>query len=81
MWPFIHQSPADLGTLCPYCMVVWTVSIALFWYVALHVLERGIVPLPERARPALRWMLDTHWVILGAWYALIALAAFLRFTG
>ncbi|WP_313896119.1 vitamin K epoxide reductase family protein [Streptomyces sp. YIM 98790] len=78
---FVYQSLAGLGTLCPYCMVVWTVTIALFWYVALHVTEHGIVPLPPRARPALRWLLDTHGLVLAAWYALIALAALLRFAG
>lgn len=30
-----------LGRLCPYCAVVWAVTIALFWYVTLHNLGRS----------------------------------------
>lgn len=37
----IAQSIFSLGTLCPYCMVVWTVMIPLFWAVTSHVLAQG----------------------------------------
>ncbi|MCF4136237.1 hypothetical protein L1856_04090 [Streptomyces sp. Tue 6430] len=47
---FVHwligQSLYTLDKLCPYCAVVWVVTIALFWYAALHCLERGIVRVP-----------------------------------
>jgi uncharacterized membrane protein len=32
---FIAQSLLVLGTLCPWCMVVWSVTIPLFWTVTL----------------------------------------------
>lgn len=37
----ISQSIFSLGTLCPFCMVVWTVMIPLFWAVTAHVLAEG----------------------------------------
>lgn len=37
----ISQSIFSLGTLCPYCMIVWTVMIPLFWAVTAHVLAEG----------------------------------------
>ncbi|TCP56440.1 putative membrane protein [Tamaricihabitans halophyticus] len=37
----IYQSLYEIGALCPYCMVVWAVTIPIFWYTTLHNLERG----------------------------------------
>lgn len=37
----IGQSIFSLGTLCPYCMVVWMVMIPIFWAVTAHVLNEG----------------------------------------
>ena len=37
----IGQSIFSLGTLCPYCMLVWTVMIPIFWAVTAHVLGEG----------------------------------------
>lgn len=72
----IGQSLYELNKLCPYCAVVWIVTIALFWYVTLHCLERGIVPVP---RGVLHVVRDTHWMLLGAWYGVIALLVLTRF--
>ncbi len=38
---FVHwliwQSLYEIGALCPYCMVVWAVTIPVFWVTTLHV--------------------------------------------
>ncbi|UUU19009.1 vitamin K epoxide reductase family protein [Streptomyces sp. DSM 40750] len=77
---FVHwligQSLYELNKLCPYCAVVWVVTIALFWYVSLHCLERGIIPMPSGVLAIVR---DTHWMLLGAWYGVIALLVLTRF--
>ena len=49
----IGQSIFVLGTLCPWCMVTWVVTIPTFYAVTLHVLRSGIVPAP-RAHPQRR---------------------------
>jgi uncharacterized membrane protein len=72
----IGQSLYELGKICPYCAVVWIATIALFWYVTLHCLERGIVPVPRGVLYVVR---DTHWMLLGAWYGIIALLVLTRF--
>lgn len=46
----ISQSIFVLGTLCPWCMVVWAVTIPLFLSVTLHNLSTGAIPSGERAR-------------------------------
>ena len=36
----IYQSVFVIGALCPYCMVVWAVTIPTFFYVTVHNLAR-----------------------------------------
>ena len=38
----ISQSIYDLGTLCPWCMVVWMVTIPLFWSITARNLALGV---------------------------------------
>ncbi|MEV0414895.1 vitamin K epoxide reductase family protein [Streptomyces sp. NPDC050448] len=77
---FVHwligQSLYELGKICPYCAVVWTVTIALFWFLTLHSLDRGLVPVPRAVLEVIR---DTHWMLLVAWYGVIALLVLTRF--
>jgi uncharacterized membrane protein len=40
----ISQSIFVLGTLCPWCMVVWSVTIPMFWAVTFHNLGSGNIP-------------------------------------
>ncbi|MEV6235871.1 vitamin K epoxide reductase family protein [Lentzea sp. NPDC051838] len=53
----IFQSLYEIGALCPYCMVVWAVTIPIFWYTTL----RNIKP-----------DFQYHSVVLILWYLLIA---------
>lgn len=46
----IYQSVFALGTLCPWCMVVWSVTIPLFWAVTLYNLSSNNIPNPGRSR-------------------------------
>jgi hypothetical protein len=55
----IYQSRYVIGALCPYCMIVWAVSIPVFWYVTLHNLHEGhLPPLPD---PKACWSPSTVW--------------------
>lgn len=71
---FVHwlivASLYDIGSLCPYCMVVWAVTIPAFWYTLLHLIS-GTSP----GRLLNRW----HATILAAWVAVIAVLILLRF--
>jgi uncharacterized membrane protein len=44
------QSFFELYTLCLWCILVWSVTIPLFWTLWLFVLSRGIIPVPPRAQ-------------------------------
>ncbi|MFE2756108.1 vitamin K epoxide reductase family protein [Actinosynnema sp. NPDC059335] len=60
---FVHwliaASLYDIHALCPYCMVVWVVTIPLFWYTALDTW------------PALAPLRRVHSAVLVLWYAVI----------
>lgn len=43
-WLF-YQSVYNIGALCPYCMVVWVVTITTFWYVTLWNIQKGHIKL------------------------------------
>ena len=61
---FVHwlilTSLYDIHALCPYCLVVWFVTIPLFWYTTLDTWPR-LAPLRR-----------VHSAVLTAWYGLLA---------
>ncbi|ALV39172.1 Vitamin K epoxide reductase (plasmid) [Streptomyces sp. CdTB01] len=75
----IFQSLYRIGALCPYCMVVWTVMIPVFWYTTVHNLTRGHVPVPGRVRRAATAVAGYHGVVLTAWYLVIVVLILQRF--
>jgi uncharacterized membrane protein len=71
----IAQSIYALGTLCPWCMVTWSVTIPTFYAVTLHLFRTGQFPASARVRRAADRLMV--WVPLAAIlsYALILLLA------
>lgn len=69
------QSVFMLGTLCPWCMVVWTITIPLFWYSLTTLTSRGFVPLPDRARAFFASLHNWCWVLIIFSYLFIATEA------
>lgn len=72
----IYQSLYRIGALCPYCMVVWVVTIPVFWYVTLHNLRHGHLPAPRRLVTVATTF---HGVVLTVWYLAIAVAVLAAF--
>lgn len=64
----ISQSIFILGTLCPWCMVTWAVTIPTFYAVTLHCMRIGAIPGP----PALQRTADR----LMAWVPLMAILSY-----
>lgn len=80
---FVHwliwQSLYVIGALCPYCMIVWVVTIITFLYVTLHNLNRQAIPLPQIVREvSTRWA-SWHGLILTVWLLTIAALIAVRF--
>jgi uncharacterized membrane protein len=74
----ICQSIFVLGTLCPWCMVTWVVTIPSFYAVLLHVLRTGILPSPRGVQRAAGALMGWMPVLAVVSYAIIAVIAQLR---
>lgn len=74
----ISQSIFVLGTLCPWCMVTWSVTIPSFIAVTAFTLRNGIIP----ASPAVRRIaaVVSSWIVVVtlACYVVVAVIAQLR---
>lgn len=70
------QSLYSIGALCPYCMVVWTVTLLIAWWVTARNAETGAIGLPSRVGEAVA---DYRGLLLAASYLLVVVLAFLRF--
>ncbi|HEV7826449.1 MAG TPA: vitamin K epoxide reductase family protein [Mycobacteriales bacterium] len=72
---FVHwlffQSVYRIGALCPYCMVVWAVTITVFWYTTLHNVHRGHLPLPARWRRGADLLVRYHTAGLTVWFLVL----------
>jgi uncharacterized membrane protein len=80
---FVHwliaASLYRIGALCPYCMVVWAVTIPLFTAVTLRNLTAWAPRLPAPVNAAVAVVRGRHSVLLTAWFLLIAAAITQRF--
>ncbi|MGN9839702.1 vitamin K epoxide reductase family protein [Nonomuraea sp. H19] len=64
----IFQSLYVIGALCPYCMIVWAVTIPVFWYVTLHNATTGNLPATAAGRRAAQAAAGYHTVVLTLWF-------------
>lgn len=73
---FVHwlffQSVYRIGALCPYCMVVWVMTITLFWYVTLHNLQTGALKVKGNLQKMAYFARRHHLDILILWFLVIA---------
>ena len=80
---FVHwligQSLYAIGALCPYCMVVWVVTITAFWYTTLHNLSTGMIPVPAGLRRVVDAAVGLHGAVLAVWLVVVAALVLARF--
>ena len=74
---FVHwlffESVYRIHALCPYCMVVWVVTITTFWYVLLYNVDKGYIALRNsRAAIIFGCARRHHLDILFLWFLVIA---------
>jgi uncharacterized membrane protein len=76
---FIHwlifQSLYRIGALCPYCMVVWAVTIPLLVVVASIALR------PMAGHAAARTLYRLRWSLTAVWFTVLILLILVRFWG
>lgn len=76
---FVHflayRSIFEYGTLCPWCMVVWLVTILLFWVTLGWSARSGVLGASDRIRHMGSVVSSWAWVIVIINYLVIAVAA------
>lgn len=72
---FVHwlffETVYRIGALCPYCMVVWVVTITSFWYVFIYSLDKKIISVPKSLKKASVFVKKHHLDILIVWFLII----------
>ena len=72
----IFQSLYRIGALCPYCMVVWVVTISLL-VVVFSIVLRPV--LASRDSAAARVLFEWRWSIAALWFTAVFLLILVRF--
>lgn len=62
------QTIYRIGALCPFCMVVWSVMIPMFWYTTLYNLREGHIRMPTRLKAFNNFLQRHHGDVLIAWF-------------
>lgn len=68
-----YQSLYNIGALCLYCMVVWSITWAIFLYTTLYNLREGNIPTPTKLKKAVAFAQKHHADILVSFYVIIFL--------
>lgn len=80
---FVHwliaQSLYSIGALCPYCMVVWAVTIPAFWYTTVALLQSVRHTGPPWVHRAVILVTDYRGTLLTVWFLVIAALVTHRF--
>ena len=77
MW-LIHESVFELGTLCPWCMVTWSMVIPLFWVSTFWNLKHGVWSSHEKVRDIGAKLLSWSPTFVLASYLTVAIIAQVR---
>lgn len=74
-----YQSIYQIGALCPFCMVVWSVMIPIFLYTTIYNLREKNIKLGNSLEGVSRFLQRCHLDILFIWYLLIITAILTHF--
>ena len=69
----IYQSLYEIGALCPYCMVVWSVTVPLL------VVVSSIALRPLAGNPVARALYHWRWPLTTLWFTAVGLMILVRF--
>jgi uncharacterized membrane protein len=72
---FMHylffQGVYRINAICPWCFLVWMITIPVFWYLTVYNLRERNIPLPKALQPASKFVQKHHLDILIIWYLAI----------
>jgi len=75
----MYQSIFVIGKLCPYCMVVWSIMLPIFFYTTLYNLRVSNIKTAGKLKQFSGFVQRHHGDILILWYVLIIGTILVRF--
>lgn len=80
---FMHylffQGVYRINAICPWCFVVWMITIPTFWYISLYNLRERNIRLPAALEPLSNFAQKHHGDVLLVWYLIIFVILIERF--
>lgn len=72
---FMHylflQGVYRINAICPWCFIVWIITIPVFWYLTLYNLQEQNIKLPSSLAGVLPFLKKHHGDILFVWYLIL----------
>lgn len=72
---FVHwlffETVYRIHALCPYCIVVWIVTITTFWYVSMYNFRQGYLKVPTRLKWLSKFVSNHQLDFLVLWFAIL----------
>lgn len=65
------ESLYRIGALCIFCMIVWAMTIPIFLYATLHVLNEKYIKTPTRLKKLVAFITRHHGDVLLLWFLII----------
>lgn len=75
---FVYQSIFNVGTLCPWCMTMWSAMIPMFWTTLFYSMKSGKLGEGLKRSKIVKELWSWTWVIVIFSYIAIAIIAQLR---
>lgn len=80
---FMHylffQGVFRIHAICPWCFVIWMITIPVFWYITLYNLRERHLVLPAKLKPLSEFIQRHHGDVLIVWYLAIFAILIQRF--
>lgn len=70
MWLF-YQGVFKIGSICPFCTVIWLTSVPLFWYTTVYNLRNKHIALPAQLQKVNGFIQKHHADILFVWFLVL----------
>lgn len=74
----VWQSLYVIGALCPWCMVVWSVTVPIFVWVTVENLRSGRLPVPGSWGSVVEVVSGLRGALVAAWFVAVAGLIFVR---
>jgi len=73
---FWSQALYEINALCPYCMIVWAMTIPLFVFTTARNVITGVIPAGEGVK---KFFAEWSWIVTAILWVLVAASVVLRF--